>query len=165
MRRTTGVLAAVALVAVAVGLTWLIAGTSGAETTQISVYETEPKGYAVPLQKVADRFTAGDSILEHRPVFDTRTDAKKGETVTRSTVMRVFGDDPLLYIDCEATLPVGTIVFAGAGRLSELTMARGLLLEISGGTGTYRAARGTVTVKAGKQGRLDVYDLTFDVAS
>ncbi|MGH2727142.1 MAG: hypothetical protein ACRDKS_09210, partial [Actinomycetota bacterium] len=65
--------------------------------------------------------------------------------------MKTAGEDFTFYLDCTVFLPHGRIVFAGADEFSNL-FGDGLQFAITGGTGSYRRAAGTVVVSAAEVG-------------
>ncbi|MGH2812778.1 MAG: hypothetical protein ACRDI1_08725 [Actinomycetota bacterium] len=73
------------------------------------------------------------------------------------------GEDWTFILDVTAQLPDGDIVFYGGGRYSELVSESGTTLSVTGGTGAFAGASGTVTIVpaevAGEQGFMWTFDL------
>lgn len=104
----------------------------------------------------------GDLLLEHKPVADPRTGQRVGEAVTRVQVAATAGEDALFILDCTVRLGGDAIVFYGSGRFSDL--ATGVTFAVTGGTGRYAGAAGTVRVVPGELAGETGVTMTFDLA-
>lgn len=83
--------------------------------------------------------------------------------MTHVRVVRSFGTEDFLgIVDCTIKLHKGSLVFYGGFRLSELSGA-GTTLPVTGGTGAYSQARGTVTVKHDKLANQGGALLNFEI--
>lgn len=84
-----------------------------------------------------------------------------GKASTRIDFFRYRAPNGTVYIDCEVTLPDGTILFAGEGKFSQLEA--GISLAVTGGTGAYSTVHGTATLSApGEEG---TFLIAFDLVS
>lgn len=90
--------------------------------------------------------TLGDRSAVTGPLFDARTG---GEIVGRlHHDWVVLGRDSFVQTSSTAVFPEGAITFAGEFTLASLDSAAGAVLAITGGTGDYERASGTVTMKS-----------------
>jgi hypothetical protein len=143
-------------------LALLGACSSKSTTTTLSLYEREDLGNTDAFQKAAPNFTAGDRILEIHPLFTVDGNAQTGTDATNLAVMHVYGKDPLVSLVCQTTLGSDTITWGGMARFSAL-MGSGATVAITGGTGKYKGATGTVFVKGNKRGGKEVFDETYSI--
>ena len=103
--------------------------------------------------------SAGDLLLIDRPLLDPNTGRTVGTLVVRGTLIRVFdGGDVLLSVDANNILKDCVISTQPAFRFSEIQ--RGVTVAITGGTGAFARARGTVTLNAVDS---DTTKFTYDV--
>jgi len=105
-----------------------------------------------------DHLTQGAQEAEDAPLY--RDGKKIGLAETIVIVTRVAGDDVAGLIACSVELPEGNLLFHGSAHLAGL--ATGAALPVVGGTGTYRGARGTVTLIAAEDGTHTT--LNFDIS-
>jgi hypothetical protein len=131
------------------------------ERTVIHAYEVE-KGYAKMIDDGGKGMTAGDVIFENLPVFDAATDERIGDTATVITVIRGPKNNPLLWLDCEVGLAGGSITFAGGERMADM-FGDGALFSVTGGTGDYRDAVGTVIATHAERDGRSIFTFDFDV--
>jgi len=103
----------------------------------------------------------GDTLLHHDPVLDPNTGEQIGDAVTRvRTVENVDGGDVVVLVDCTIRLPDGNIVFYGGDQLSRVQQS-GTTYAITGGTGAYSGADGTVTVRIDQVEGQDGFRVAF----
>ncbi|MDQ3963889.1 MAG: hypothetical protein M3277_08275 [Actinomycetota bacterium] len=153
MKRIISVSISAATVGMLLAILSVVPASSQVSRTELHVYETE-NGLSKFLDLGKTGFSSGDKQLENLPVFDQTTDDKLGRTVTEITFVRGPADNPLIFIDCEVQFDDGSaIVFAGAGRFAEVV--EGLTLAVTGGTGTYMDASGTITITAQENGHIN----------
>ena len=164
----------VAAVVAAVGLSGamlvsLLAPASSARAprnpgdSQISVFDVEG-----PFERDVDLgdpgFGPGDLVFEIQPLIDPVDESPVGQVYTRLQVMRVLKTGDFVFvIDCQVKLSAGTILFNGTGKFSGFSS--GAVFPVTGGTGSYELARGTVTGTAGSVGGKDGATLTFDLTT
>lgn len=105
--------------------------------------------------------SAGDVLLFHDPVLDPDDPAQQiGTAVTRVHVVEPLdGGDAVFLLDCTVRLPDGTLVFSGAEQLAHLGI--GVTYAVTGGTGRYAGARGTVDGEMDETDGEEVSRLTF----
>lgn len=128
---------------------------------QISVYELT-EGYSKVIDERREGLSRGDLILENLPVFEADTDARVGETVTVVTVVRGPADNPMIWIDCEVALSDGVLVFSGGARFGEF-FGDGAAFAVTGGTGPYRDATGSVVVSHEERPAGTTFNFDFDL--
>lgn len=157
----TFVTALLAVVVIVMASVSLASATPRSRPTVLSVYE-KPTGFSHVVEESPEGFSPGDTGLEDHPLFDSASQEEVGRANTRYTILRTEGEDALFYLDCEVTVPGGTIVFAGAGRFSEL-FADGVLFAVTGGTGDYRHTRGTVRVSHAERDGQEIFPLEFQL--
>ena len=152
-------------VAALVALAFVGACSSSKTTsTTLSLYEREDQGTTDAFQKAAPNFTAGDRIYEVHPLYTADGNTKVGEDATNLAVMHVYGKDALVSILCQTTVGADTITWTGVARFSAL-MGSGATATITGGTGKYKNATGTVFVKGSKRGGKDTFDETYSITT
>lgn len=105
----------------------------------------------------------GDTLLLHGPVLDPATGQEIGFADTRvQVVQRLDGGDAAFILDCTLHLPGGTIVFYGSEQLSHLHSR--VTYAVTGGTGRYDDAAGSVTGVTGEVAGQPGSSLTFRTA-
>ncbi len=163
MRKIAALLMFVVAVGGSLGIGSLPAASqTEAQWTQINVYELA-KGYSKVVDERREGLSRGDLILENLPIFDAATDEKVGKTVTVITIVRGPADNPLIWIDCEVGLAEGVLVFSGGARFAEF-FSDGASFAVTGGTGTYRDATGTVVVSHEERTAGTTFNFDFDLA-
>jgi hypothetical protein len=85
---------------------------------------------------------------------DTVRIAETVVTITRA------GDDPTAMIECSVELPAGIVFFNGAAHLADV--GTGAVVPVTGGTGQYAGASGTVTMIGAADGSSTTLKFTFD---
>ncbi len=115
------------------------------------------------------RFSAGDWAVIKDRFFDTETCEKAGVFVGRFTfIKRAWQNDGFFLLDGGAILPDGKITFYWPGRFTDFGQADAAPTQgaaVTGGTGAYEGAGGTLTVQEDQQmcdknGALITIDLT-----
>jgi hypothetical protein len=153
-----------ALVAVLVGAPIVSFGaTRTPGDTQVTVFD--PEG---PFERDIDLgkpdFSPADLVFEIHKLLDPNDGTPIGHIYTRIQVMRVLkgGSDFVFFLDCHVKLAQGTILFNGAAKISDFET--GAVFPVTGGTGAYELARGTVTgtfaTVNGQDGGMLAFDLT-----
>ena len=163
----------VAAVVAAMGLigAWVVPAQSqpaaGARANSFAVSVFDRDG---PLTRFVDAgargFSVNDALYERHGAYDPNTGELIGDLVTHVNILRPLGkkgENALGILDCTVEAPNGDLTFYGAVRLSEF--GPGVTLPVTGGTGDYWGARGTVTIKLGKlQGHSGAF-VTFDITT
>ena len=162
-------------VAVAFGVIVTSTGAIGAAGPQIAPAKATPHGAPSgmhvqifePLEGGSDSLidlgkpgpSAGDTTLSRKPVVDPDTGAAAGTDVTRIQVVELLRRNAVVILDCTSNLTDGAITFYGSFRILDPVV----VLAVTGGTGAYAGARGTVKLEAteigGKAGTL----ITFEI--
>lgn len=131
--------------------------------TQITVFDVEG-----PYEKDVDLgepgFGPGDVVFEIQPLIDPVDQSPAGKVYTRIQVMRLLkSGDFVFFLDCEVQLADGNILFNGPAKFSDFDT--GAIFPVTGGTGTYALARGTLTALSATVGGKDGATLTFDLTT
>ena len=135
----------------------------GTGDTQITVFDVEgPYEKDIDLGKPG--FGPGDVIFEIQPAIDPVDESPVGKVFTRLQVMRVLkSGDFIFYLDCEVKLANGSILFNGPAKFSGFNT--GAVFPVTGGTGIYELARGTLTATFATVGGRDGATLAFDLTT
>jgi hypothetical protein len=163
-RRGTLAIAASAAGALLAATLWLPAALAG--DTQVQVFDPEGKFEKFIDNGKAD-LSAGDEIIEIHTLLDPADGSDAGTIYTEVGVLRVIGggEDLDVTLACTVVLPEGTIVFYGGVRFSQFFAPGGASLPVTGGTGAYELARGTVGIVGGELDGTQGATLTFDLTS
>ena len=169
-RKAKGVAALAAAVGISgVLMVSLLAPASSARSprnpgdTQISVFDVEGP-FERDLDLGGPGFGPRDIVFEIQPLIDPVDQSPVGKVYTRLQVMRVLKTGDFVFlIDCQVKLSTGTILFNGTARFSDFSS--GAVFPVTGGTGSYELARGTVTGTAGSVGGKDGATLAFDLTT
>ena len=158
----------VALV-VAVGTGLIIGGALPASSqggrTRFTVCEKDSKGFSRDIDADGNgEFSPGDYQMFTDPWFDPATGRRHGRDAGVFTFIRPSGDrNGWFQVVATAFFAEGRITVTATGKFSWSATKDGTNFPITGGTGHYRNASGTVTIKDahcdGKKGSR----LTFDV--
>ena len=161
-RRGTLAIAASAAGALLAATLWLPAALAG--DTQVQVFDPEGKFEKFIDNGKAD-LSAGDEIIEIHTLLDPADGSDAGTIYTEVGVLRVIGggEDLDVTLACTVVLPEGTIVFYGAFRFSDA--GTGVSLPVTGGTGDFELARGTVNIVGGELNGAQGATLTFDLTT
>jgi hypothetical protein len=129
---------------------------------EIEVFSTD-LGFVKQIDLGRKGFSSGDLILGRDPLLDPERGEKVGREVFRAQNVRVFpkARDGLVIVDATVILPEGRLVWHGTARFSQFN--EGIDFAVTGGTGEFRDATGSVTVKNGRVGDVRGRLLTFSV--
>lgn len=117
---------------------------------QANVHDTAPKGKVNKGDAIAFR----DLLLTRKPLFGKKT----GKAVAYDVGTMTYTSATATRIDAIATFPgIGTIHFAGvfATRTDGTTV-----IPVTGGTGAFAGASGTVTIGKGTNKAPNTYDIS-----
>lgn len=156
--------AGVAAAVLVVGLVWLPAAIAG--DTQVQVFDPEGKFEKFIDNGKAD-LSSGDEIIEIHTLLDPADGSDAGKIYTEVGVLRVInGEEDLdVTLACTVVVPEGTIVFYGGLRLSQVFAPGGVTLPVTGGTGDFELARGTVNIIGGELNGAQGATITFDLTT
>ena len=164
MGKRHGVIAVLAVVAtmIVTASLWLPAALAG--DTQVHVFDPEGK-YSKLIDIGKPGFSAGDQIVEIHTLLDPTDGSNAGKIYTQATILKtVKDDDDILTVHCSVVLPSGTIAFYGRVDYAAANTPSGASLPVTGGTGDYELARGTVNIVFdtlnGDSGSMLTFDLT-----
>ena len=159
--------AAIAVMAVALAVaSLLVVPAAFAGDTQGQVFDPEGS-----FEKTIDNgkvgLSSGDEIVEIHTLLDPADGSDAGTIYTEVGILRVIhgGDDLDITLSCTVVLPEGEIVFYGGLRFSEFFSAGGSTLPVTGGTGDFELARGTVNIVGGELNGASGATLTFDLTT
>lgn len=157
--RRWGITIAAATIAVGVvAPIWAQAGDR-----QITVFDVEGR-YEKDLDLAPAGFGPGDMVFEIQPLLDPADGTNVGRAYTRLHVMRLLkSGDFVFMIDCQVKLADGTILFHGTAWFRDFEA--GAIFPVTGGTGAYELARGTVTATFGRLDGRDGATLVFDLTT
>jgi hypothetical protein len=106
--------------------------------------------------------SAGDWFVSTAPLFNPQSGDKVGRTVVKFTVAKRLGRrDALNLVDGVVHLGGGKLTFYGSFKFS--SFRTGVTAAITGGTGRYTNAGGTLTARSGRCAGAAGTRLTFDV--
>jgi hypothetical protein len=153
---------AIGLSVAAIGVGAIAPVWAHAGDTQVTVFDVEGP-YERDVDLGSPGFGPGDVVFEIQPLLDRSDGSRAGRVFTRLQVMRVLrSGDFVFMLDCQVRLETGTILFNGTARFGDFRS--GAVFPVTGGTGAYELARGTVTATlgrfAGKRGATLAFDLT-----
>jgi hypothetical protein len=114
----------------------------------IKVYEVERKGFERLVDVARKGFGAGDYIVATHPLYRTGTKKKVGRDNEHITIVKRLKQNARFRVSATFTFRGGKLEAAGSSTLANL--AGGAQFTITGGTGTYAGATGTILVRAGK---------------
>lgn len=159
-----------AALAAALGVTASAAGATGTDEDLV-VFDARSDVVESFVDTNDEGFSAGDTIVEHASVVWPDSGETAGRTVTRIQVIesRVApsDDDPigdfLFFLDCTLELEGGTITFHGAAEHAALPVD-GMTFTVSGGTGEYAGASGSVHITLAEIDGTTGPNLAFDLS-
>jgi hypothetical protein len=143
LRSKVAVLGAlISVLAVSLMIATLLPASSA---TTIRLYEKSGQGFQKGINVDGKRTLAGDYEVYNRALYRAGSGARVGADVVQLTFIRRFANHDVLF-RAAATFKLrgGDIEVAGASRFSKLR--NGARFSITGGTGTYNGASGTVIV-------------------
>jgi hypothetical protein len=136
---------------------------SSQEGGNITVCDQNRPGYNKDIDVGRNGFSPGDYSVFQDKLLNTQTGNGAGRLVGRLTFVKVFrkANDVLFIADITTQLRRGKISFYGAGRFGKFRT--GLKLPVTGGTGAYSGAGGSVTGRNGKCDGKPGIRLTFNL--
>lgn len=161
--KTAAAIAAGALIAAGAVAASAEADTSRPEPTRFVIFEPFDQGTTTEIDVGAPGFGPGDSILERHPALDTETGEELGDVVRDLRVIETYDDGDFLFIvNATFKLTRGDIQETGAVRYSDVAAGQAVV-AVTGGTGAYAAAAGTITGRLGTRDGHDGVYLTFNI--
>jgi hypothetical protein len=136
------------------------ASSHGAITKRFTVCEKDNTGFVKSIDVGRHGFSAGDYALNSTPAY--HAGHRVGRDVGKQTVVRRIGHDAQIIVDATMILGAGKISAYGPARFSRF--ANGVSFPVTGGTGIYRKAVGTVRVVNGSCVGKSGIRLTFRLA-
>lgn len=125
------------------GIAVVAAGPASATAKQFTVLVTAEGSHTdVDATDNGANFDPGDSFVENTLVKDEGGTKTIGHADTVVTFLDSAGE---FQITCTVIMGADKILFEGGGNFSEL--ATGFVVPVTGGTGNYSKARGTVTLQ------------------
>jgi hypothetical protein len=122
---------------------------SSQQSTTIKVYETEGSGYEKFVDVAHKGFGGGDYIVAEHPLYRTGTKKKVGRDSEQITIIKRVGKQDAQF-RVAATFLFGGGKIEAAGFSTFGNVAKGAPFAITGGTGAYEGATGTVVAREGK---------------
>ncbi len=148
-------------------LVWTASGAVQADTdhprrdTSFTVFEPSDRGVTHQVDLGEPGFGPGDLILERHPVLDPRTSHRLGTVTRQVQVIEVFPDGDFRFaLHTTVRLHDGQVQYDGATKYS-LVASGDALAAVTGGTGTFRHASGTVRGEFGQLDGAEGLYLTF----
>lgn len=112
-----------------------------------SLCTQERSGFDQMIDVGRKSFSPGDYSVSVKPLLDPATGARKGTDVSTFTFVQAIGKNGGRgYVEGTHELATGKITFYGSFKFSDDDVA----FAITGGTGAYAAARGTITDSPGR---------------
>jgi hypothetical protein len=144
-RKSVALVVASALIGSGVVIGAMVPASSQQGRT-IRLYEREGTGFEKFIN-VAGQGVAGDYVTETHPLYRRGTRKKVGRDVAHITLIRAIGNqgNALFRVAVTARLGGGKIEASGFGKLSQLS--KGVTGAVTGGTGVYEGATGTLTFR------------------
>ena len=147
--RKIGVFATVGILGAGLLATTLIPASSQGAAT-IRVYERHRSGSERYVNNDGKRNIAGDFVLQVKPVYRSGTKKRIGREIVHVTLIRQLGKNNALFrVAATFVLGAGKIEAAGSSTFKHLS--RGAAFTITGGTGDYAGASGSVNVREGNR--------------
>ena len=144
--RKIGLLATLAVLLVAGLLGASLLPASSQQASTIKVYERQGTGFSKFVNTDGKRKIAGDYIVESFPLYRTGTKKKVGRSINNISIIQGIGKNNARFRAAATfALGAGKIEAAGASTFSKLS--KGAAFTVTGGTGTYAGATGTVNVR------------------
>ena len=171
MRRKLSVIGGVAALlttALVVGI--LVPAASQQPTTQTIVVcdpdEGPNAGFSREIDVGKNGFSSGDYVVFTDKWYNPATGARRGRDAGRFTFIRPLGKrNGVFYIDATGIFKTGKIMVSGAATFAKIE-GKGAKFAVTGGTGAYREAEGTLIAKSGRcrgnPGVLLTFRLIFD---
>ncbi|MFN2489413.1 MAG: hypothetical protein ABR529_06700 [Actinomycetota bacterium] len=157
--RKIGLLATLAVLLGAGVLGASLIPASSQEDSTIKVYERQGTGHDKYINTDGKAKLGGDYFVGSHPLYRTGTKKKVGRNITNLTVVQPLGKNNARFRAAATfVLGAGKIEVAGASSISRL--GKGAVFTITGGTGAYAGATGTLNVREGK--RRTFFTFTLD---
>ncbi len=148
--RKIGLLATLALLTGAGLLGASLIPASSQQASTIKVYERHRTGSEKFINNGGQKKIAGDFVLQVKPLYRSGTKKKVGREVVNVTLIRQIGkNDAIFRVGATFVLGAGKIEAAGTSTFSNLR--KGAAFTVTGGTGAYAGASGTVNVREAKR--------------
>lgn len=146
----------------AVLVAWVTTASSAVPGgTTIEVFQPE-RGFAKFVDVGKPGFGPGDEELESQPLLDPGDRSKVGRAVLRLKIVKPLpNDDAIFIVDGTWSLADGSLTAYGSAKFSDLEA--GGTFVVTGGTGAYEQARGSVTVTLTQMGGTEGATLAFHV--
>lgn len=110
------------------------------------MYERHRSGSERYVNNDGKRNIAGDFVLQVKPVYRSGTKKRIGREIVHVTLIRQLGKNNALFrVTATFVLGAGKIEAAGSSTFKHLS--RGAAFTITGGTGDYAGASGSVNVR------------------
>jgi hypothetical protein len=123
------------------------ASSHGAITKRFTVCEKDNSGFVRNIDVGTHGFSAGDYSVNSTPAY--HAGHRVGTDVGKQTVVRRVGKhDARIIVDATMVLGAGKVSAYGPARFSAFD--NGVSFPVTGGTGIYRKAVGTVRVTTGR---------------
>jgi hypothetical protein len=129
----------------ALALTLIPAQSAGGATERFRVCDQNKPGYEADVDEGEQGFSAGDRFIFVDKLLDPATGKKAGRDSGDATIIRVIHQDALVHINAMFYFPNGKISVFFAARFGDLE--RGAFFPITGGSGHYENATGSVLIK------------------
>ena len=127
----------------------LPAASQDTATETFAVCDQNRSGFNKDVNLGKRAFGAGDYSVFTDPLLNPSNGNKVGKGVGRLTLVRAVGQqDGIFILDATHVFGRGKVSTYGSGRFSQLRT--GVTFPVIGGTGKYRAVRGTMTGTAGR---------------
>ena len=129
--------------------TLLPASSQQAPTESFTTCDKNKVRFEKEINERKKRFGAGDWGVFTQPEFDPQTGDKVGRVVGRFVfVKKTSKRDGHFVADVTTNLPQGKLMIYGSSKFSNFE--KGVRFAITGGTGAYAGARGSVVVREAK---------------
>jgi hypothetical protein len=126
---------------------WLLPASSQQGTT-IRIYERP--GFEKFINLDGKRKLAGDLVIQVNPLYRTGTKKKVGRDVVDVRLIRQLGRNNAIFrVDATFVLGAGKIEATGTSTFAHLR--NGAAFTVTGGTGRYAGATGTVNVREARR--------------
>jgi hypothetical protein len=147
MRRWRLMTVLVAAITVGVlGFTLIPAWPAGGSTERFRVCDQNGAGYENDIDVGEDGFSAGDQFVFTDKILYPQNGVKAGRDLGHATIIRPIGNsDAIFSINALFEFPDGKLSVYVGGRFSDFE--EGTRFPITGGTGTFEGATGSVRIK------------------
>jgi hypothetical protein len=147
--RKIGIFATVAILGA--GMLWAtLVPVSSQQAATIRVYERHRSGSERFVNNDGKRSVAGDFLLQVKPIYRTGTKTRVGREIVQVTLIRALGRNNVMF-RVAATFVLGKGKLEAAGTTTQKHLRSGAAFSITGGTGAYANASGSLNVREGKR--------------